>query len=410
MSTCIRTQAAIWKGRLAPGDVVMSNHPSRGGTHLPDVTVVMPAFDPDDDARILFYVAARAHHADIGGITAGSMPPHSRWLHEEGASIESEKLVSKGRFDEDRVRQLFYHEPARFPGCSGSRSLADNINDLRAQVSACQRGIGLIADLISDHGRATVLRYMAAIQDNAESAVRDLLRAVCARVGRTELEAEDFMDDGTPIRLRVSIDAASGQAVFDFAGTGPEVYGNTNAPEAITYSAIIYSLRCLLDSDIPLNQGCLAPVTVRIPPGSLLSPTDGCAVVGGNVLTSQRITDVVLRAFGACAASQGCCNNLTFGFGSNEAGKQAEGGFGYYETIAGGSGAGEVSTNISFFPLAIAHYPWLDESTMAFSGGYTPRPPLCWGCAPRPPSHPATFSLWGISSFCLLLFTHGLVE
>lgn len=341
MSTCVRRQAEIWEGQLKPGDVIISNHPSYGGTHLPDVTLLMPAFDPKGE-RILFYAASRAHHADIGGITAGSMPPHSRELYQEGAAIKSEKLVSGGRFDEDRVVELFYREPARYPGCSGTRCLADNINDLRAQVSANQKGISLIEALIDEYGEDTVQFYMVAIQNNAELCVRNLLKEVSKRFEGKDLSAVDYMDDGSPIRLKVSIDADNGEAVFNFDGTGPEVYGNINAPEAVTYSAIIYCLRCLISEDIPLNQGCLKPVHVKIPPKCLLSPSGHAAVVGGNVLTSQRVTDVIFRAFEACAASQGDCNNLTFGFGGNPGDDETKAvkGFGYYETIAGGSGAG----------------------------------------------------------------------
>ncbi|TPX13261.1 uncharacterized protein E0L32_006234 [Thyridium curvatum] len=340
MGTCVKRQAEIWRGRLRRGDVVISNHPSYGGTHLPDVTLMMPAFDAAGD-KILFYAASRAHHADIGGITAGSMPPHSRELYQEGAAVRSEKLVSEGRFDEELVVELFYRRPARHPGCSGTRCLADNINDLRAQVSANQKGISLIEGLIDEYGEQTVDFYMRAIQDNAEACVRRLLKGVSSKFEGKDLSAVDFMDDGSPIRLRVTIDADQGEAVFDFEGTGPEVYGNVNAPEAVTYSAIIYCLRCLISEDIPLNQGCLKPIRVKIPPKSLLSPSDHAAVVGGNVLTSQRVTDVIFRAFEACAASQGDCNNLTFGFGGNVSGQDEVKGFGYYETIAGGSGAGE---------------------------------------------------------------------
>lgn len=339
MSTCVRTQAKIWEGRLKKGDVIISNHPSYGGTHLPDITLLMPAFNEKGD-KILFYAASRAHHADIGGITAGSMPPHSRELYQEGAAIKSEKIVSEGKFNEERITQLLYEEPAKYPGCSGTRCLADNLNDLRAQVSANQKGISLIEGLIDEYGEETVQFYMVSIQNNAEKCVRELLRKVSKQFEGRDLSAVDYMDDGSPIRLRVTIDADRGEAVFDFEGTGPEVYGNVNAPEAVTFSAIIYCLRCLISEDIPLNQGCLKPVTVRIPPRSLLSPSAGAAVVGGNVLTSQRVTDVILRAFAACAASQGDCNNLTFGFGGNAAGGPAVRGFGYYETIAGGSGAG----------------------------------------------------------------------
>ncbi|KAI6089837.1 Hydantoinase B/oxoprolinase-domain-containing protein [Hypoxylon rubiginosum] len=339
MSTCVRTQARIWEGKLKKGDVVISNHPSYGGTHLPDITLIMPAFNEKGD-KILFYAASRAHHADIGGITAGSMPPHSRELFQEGAAIKSEKIVSEGKFNEERITELLYKEPAQYPGCSGTRCLADNLNDLRAQVSANQKGISLIEGLIQEYGEETVQFYMINIQNNAESCVRQLLKQVYKRFEGRDLSAIDYMDDGTPIKLRVTIDPEKGEADFDFDGTGPEVYANINAPEAITYSAIIYCLRCLISEDIPLNQGCLKPVHVKIPPRSLLSPSTGSAVVGGNVLTSQRVTDVIFKAFRACAASQGCCNNLTFGFGGNVSGQQEVKGFGYYETIAGGSGAG----------------------------------------------------------------------
>lgn len=356
MSTCVQKQAKIWEGKLKRGDVLVSNHPMYGGTHLPDITVITPAFSGD---KIVFYVASRAHHADIGGILPGSMPPHSRELFQEGASIKTEKLVSEGRFNEKRIVELLLDEPAQYPGCSGTRCLADNISDLKAQVAANQKGINLINTLIDDYTENVVQFYMRSIQQNAENSVRMLLKDVSKRFEGQDLSAVDYMDDGSPIKLNVQIDAEKGEAVFDFTGTGPEVtnitpikllylsltmfrqvYGNTNAPEAVTYSAIIYCLRCLISEDIPLNQGCLAPIHVKIPKKSFLSPSATAAVVGGNVLTSQRVTDVVLKAFQACAASQGDCNNLTFGFGGNADGKEHVKGFGYYETIAGGSGAG----------------------------------------------------------------------
>ncbi|KAK9478985.1 Hydantoinase B/oxoprolinase-domain-containing protein [Lipomyces japonicus] len=338
MSTAVRTQAALWKGKLKNGDVIVSNHPQFGGTHLPDITVITPAFHED---KIVFYVASRAHHADIGGILPGSMPPNSRELFQEGAAIKSEKLVSKGKFNEEQITKLLLHEPAKYPGCSGTRCLPDNINDLKAQVAANQKGINLIDALIAEYGQIVVQRYMIAIQENAELSVRNLLKQVSHRFDGKLLQATDYMDDGSPISLTININGDDGTAVFDFAGTGPEVYGNTNAPEAVTYSAIIYCLRCLITDDIPLNQGCLRPVEVRIPKGSFLSPSGSAAVVGGNVLTSQRVTDVIFKAFQACAASQGDCNNLTFGIGGKDehTGEQVRG-WGYYETIAGGSGAG----------------------------------------------------------------------
>jgi 5-oxoprolinase (ATP-hydrolysing) len=242
--------------------------------------------------------------ADIGGILPGSMPPHSKELYQEGAAIKSEKLVSEGKFNEQRITELLYDEPARYPNCSGTRCLADNLNDLKAQIAANKKGINLIGTLIEEYGEEVVLFYMRQIQVNAELSVRNLLKEVSAKFAGRNLSAMDHMDDGTPIQLKISIDAEKGEAVFDFDGTGPEVYGkiaernevmvgsllttslgNVNAPEAVTYSAIIYCLRCLISADIPLNQGCLKPIDVKIPPKSLLSPSESAAVVGGNVLT-----------------------------------------------------------------------------------------------------------------------------
>jgi 5-oxoprolinase (ATP-hydrolysing) len=174
----------------------------------------------------------------------------------------------------------------------------------KAQVAANKKGISLISALIEEYGEEVVQFYMHAIQENAERSVRDLLRKVDKRFKGKDLVAVDYMDDGSPIKLKITIDSEKGEAVFDFTGSGPQVYGNINAPEAVTYSAIIYVLRCLIEDEIPLNQGCLKPITIKIPKGSFLSPADGAAVVGGNVLTSQRVTDVLLKAFEACAASQ----------------------------------------------------------------------------------------------------------
>uniref|UniRef100_A0A673XIX5 5-oxoprolinase, ATP-hydrolysing n=1 Tax=Salmo trutta TaxID=8032 RepID=A0A673XIX5_SALTR len=281
----------------------------------------------------VFFVASRGHHADIGGITPGSMPPHSTSLQQEGAVFTSFKLVTAGVFQEEAVTEALM-APAQYPDCSGTRNLHDNLSDLRAQVAANQRGSTLVGELIDSYGLAVVQAYMGYIQTNAELAVRDMLKefARCQRqqTGSLEVEAEDFMDDGTPIRLRVQINKNEGSAVFDFTGTGTEVWGNCNAPRAITFSALIYCLRCMVGQDIPLNQGCLTPIKVIIPSGSILQPSQNAAVVGGNVLTSQRVVDVIFRAFEVCAASQGCMNNVTFG---NE-------GSGYYETVAGGAGAG----------------------------------------------------------------------
>ncbi|KAJ5261030.1 hypothetical protein N7478_011625 [Penicillium angulare] len=343
MQFAVRYQHEKWLGNLKDGDVLVANHPSCGGTHLPDITVITPVFDRPGGTEIMFYVASRGHHADIGGILPGSMPPKSTELWQEGASIEGDKIVSNGVLDEERLIELLVTKPSQYPGCSGARCITDNLSDLKAQIAANTRGIGLIQTLFAEYGVDTVQKYMYAIQATAETAVRNLLKGLHDKFRGQPLEAIDWMDDGTPIQLKVTIDGSSGSAVFDFAGTGAEVYGSWNAPIAITHSAIIYCLRCMIDADVPLNQGCLAPIDIQVPSPSILSPAKTAAVVGGNVVTSQRITDVVFKAFRACAASQGCCNNLTFGTDPKldpQTGKVITPGFGYYETIAGGSGAG----------------------------------------------------------------------
>ncbi|KAK0194003.1 Hydantoinase B/oxoprolinase-domain-containing protein [Armillaria mellea] len=331
MSAAVRFQAELHKGQLQDGDVLVSNHPDAGGSHLPDITVMTPAFH---NGEIVFWTASRAHHADIGGIRAGSMPPFSKTIWQEGAQILSFKLVKQGVFDEEGVVDIMYNQPSKFPGCSGTRTLKDNISDMKAQISANHRGATLIRALVEEFSLQVVQFYMFAIQKTAEFAVRDLLRFVDNKFGGKSLQAIDYMDSGEQLELKIDIDAKQGEAVFDFTGTSPQSYSNLNAPTAIVYSAIIYVLRSLIPTAIPLNHGCLAPIKVIVPPHSILSPGPGAATVAGNVETSQRITDVVLKAFEACGASQGSCNNLTFGYGTETKG------FGYYETIAGGSGAG----------------------------------------------------------------------
>lgn len=335
MSDAVKAQIQRRGSGLTPGDVLVSNHPAAGGSHLPDITVITPVFKGD---QVIFWVASRGHHADIGGITPGSMPPNSRSLEEEGACITSFKLVENGIFQEEGITQLLLapgkltSAPGR-PAISGTRLLADNISDLKAQIAANQKGIELVLEMV-DHYRLNVVQaYMRHVQDAAEKAVRQRLKELSASkgmAGRDTIYAKDYLDDGSPIALALTIDRKDGSALFDFQGTGCQIWGNCNAPKAVTKSAILYCLRCLIEKDLPLNHGCLIPITVNIPKGSLLDPSSDAAVVGGNVLTSQRITDVVLKAFGVAAASQGCMNNFTFG---NDQ-------FGYYETIAGGAGAG----------------------------------------------------------------------
>ncbi|KAM0755614.1 cytoplasmic protein [Meredithblackwellia eburnea MCA 4105] len=329
---------------IEEGDVILTNAPKAGGSHLPDVTIITPVFHPSSK-EIIFFTASRGHHADVGGILPGSMPPTSTTIFEEGAQVNSFKIVRKGKYDREGLVKHFIDVPASYEGSSGTRCFRDVESDLKAQIAANRKGCQLISDMIAEYSLETVQEYMIHIRNNAESAVRNLLRTVAARnfakTGNSILHAVDYMDDGTPIELKVTIDAEKGSAEFDFEGTGPEMRGNLNAPISVVYSAVIYCLRAMVDEDIPLNAGCLAPITLKIPPNSLLDPSDTCAVVGGNVVTSQRITDVVLLAFSACAASQGDCNNLTFGTGGvNEEGLFVEG-WGYYETISGGAGAGE---------------------------------------------------------------------
>ncbi|KAH7672720.1 5-oxoprolinase (ATP-hydrolyzing) protein [Dioscorea alata] len=334
MSSTVCWQLNYWGDNLSEGDVLVTNHPCSGGSHLPDITVITPVFD---NGQVVFFVASRGHHAEIGGITPGSMPPFSKSIWEEGAAIKAFKLVEKGVFQEEGIIKLLLSpcsDDYSGPKIPGTRRLQDNLSDLHAQVAANQRGITLIKELIEQYGLETVQSYMTYVQTNAEEAVREMLKAVASNLVKeknsTVIEEEDYMDDGSRIHLKLTIDGEKGEANFDFEGTSSEVYGNWNAPKAVTTAAVIYCLRCLVNVDIPLNQGCLAPVKIHIPEGSFLSPSDKAAVVGGNVLTSQRVTDVVLTAFQACACSQGCMNNLTFGDDT----------FGYYETIGGGSGAG----------------------------------------------------------------------
>ncbi|XP_043474758.1 5-oxoprolinase [Leptopilina heterotoma] len=332
MQETVQYQIKYFNGVFNQGDVILANHPSAGGSHLPDLTVITPVFYRSVPNPV-FFVASRGHHADIGGITPGSMPPHSTKLEQEGAAFKSFLLVHNGVFQEANLIEALM-APGKIPGSSGTRNLSDNLSDLKAQIAANQKGSHLVIELIDIYGLEVVQAYMGHIQHNAEVAVREMLKYIGKQIyestGSTKVNAIDYLDDGSAIKMCLDIDIHNGEAVCDFTGTGCEVWGNWNAPRAITISALIYCLRCIVGRDIPLNQGCLKPVKIIIPRGSLLDPSDEAAVVGGNVLTSQRIVDVVLQGFGVCAASQGCMNNITLG--TEE--------WGYYETVAGGSGAG----------------------------------------------------------------------
>jgi 5-oxoprolinase (ATP-hydrolysing) len=299
-----------------PGDVYATNDPALGGSHLPDITVVSPVHAAD--GRLAFVVASRGHHADVGGITPGSMPPFSSTLAEEGVVFRALRIVRGGVLDEAAVRAVLEggSHPARRPD--------ENVADLQAQVAANRKGMELLAELVERHGEPTVVRYMGHVQDDAAQAVEEAI----AELGDGEHVFEDAMDDGTP--LRVSLQVRGRRMRVDFTGTGPQVAGNLNAPRAVTVAAVLYVLRSLVGRPIPLNGGCLAPVELVVPEGSLLAPEPGRAVAGGNVETSQRIVDVLLAAVGKLAASQGTMNNWSVGDPS----------FGYYETVGGGAGAG----------------------------------------------------------------------
>jgi 5-oxoprolinase (ATP-hydrolysing) len=306
---------------MKPGDVYVLNAPYNGGTHLPDVTVMTPVFAEDDKAGIgpvLFYVASRGHHADIGGITPGSMPPISRTIDEEGVLIDNFLLVDAGRFRESETRALL--TGGKYP----ARNPEQNIGDLKAQIAACEKGIYELHRMVRQFGRGVVEAYMRHVQDNAEESVRRVIDRLADGAFAYE------MDSGATIQAKVTVDRARRTAVIDFAGTSPQLDNNFNAPEAVCKAAVLYVFRTLIDSDIPLNGGCLKPIDIRIPQRSMLSPQYPAAVVAGNVETSQCVTDTLYGALGAMAASQGTMNNFTFGDAHHQ----------YYETVCGGSGAG----------------------------------------------------------------------
>ncbi|PWV21413.1 putative 5-oxoprolinase [Trypanosoma cruzi] len=326
MGAAIRWQREYYGDQWREGEMLLSNHPACGGSHLPDITVMSPFFFRGE---VIFYVASRGHHADVGGTTPGSMPPFSKTLQEEGAAIKTVKLIEDGIFQEERIRELLL-KPGKCTRMSGCRTLEDSISDLHAQVAANKRGMQLLKELMETYGYEVVQAYMGYIQDLAEASARDALKRVAKFYGTT-LPSVDYMDDGSEIRLKIEIDPETGSSCFDFTGTSSQVLNSTNCPTAVVYSAIIYCIRCIVDADIPLNQGCMRPIRVVLERGSILSPDDELPVVAGNVLTSQRVTDVIFTALRAVACSHGCMNNFTMG-SSDVA---------YYETICGGSGAGD---------------------------------------------------------------------
>jgi 5-oxoprolinase (ATP-hydrolysing) len=317
MGASVRAVIGAQAGKLVAGDSWLLNSPYHGGTHLPDMTVVTPVFmaggeQPD------FFVASRAHHADIGGMTPGSMPPFSRSIEEEGILFECFQLVQGGNLRESELRTRLASGP--WP----ARNPSQNLADLRAQLAANARGIAEIERAVRRHGRGTMHQYMHQVQQNAAQCVRRAIARLRAGTFRYEL------DDGSAVAVSIDIDHERQRARVDFTGTSRQGPHNFNAPRAVCTAAVLYVFRTLIDEPIPLNEGCLAPLDIVIPSGSMLDPRPPAAVAGGNVETSQCIVDALYGALGTLAASQGTMNNLTFGDAQLQ----------YYETIAGGAGAG----------------------------------------------------------------------
>ena len=320
MSESVRSLIQDKGDTIKPGNVYLSNNPYNGGTHLPDVTVITPVFSSpiSHPPSPIFYLASRGHQADIGGITPGSMPPHSTTVEEEGILFDNFLLVEEGNFQEILVRdKLLNHKyPARNPN--------QNIADFKAQIAANETGVQELHKMVAQYGLETVQTYMKFVQNNAESAVRKAIDVL--KDGSFSYE----MDNGGKIQVKVTISKENRSAIIDFTGTSEQLNSNFNAPKAVTQAAVLYVFRTLVNGNIPLNAGCLKPLEIILPQGCMLNPTYPAAVVAGNVETSQAIVDALYGALGIMAASQGTMNNFTFG---NEK-------YQYYETICGGSGAG----------------------------------------------------------------------
>jgi 5-oxoprolinase (ATP-hydrolysing) len=317
MGESVRHVIRCRRGTLRPGDAVALNNPFAGGTHLPDLTLVTPVFD-EAGANIRFFVACRGHHADIGGLTPGSTPPFSKTLTDEGVVIDNFLMLAQGKLQETAFRALL--SGARSP----ARNPDQNVADMKAQTAANETGVAALNGIIARYGWQLVAAYMGHVKDNAEAAIRNL-------IGRLQDSHFNYaMDDGAPLQVKVTINRTEKSATIDFTGTGAAKANNFNAPKAVTTAAVLYCFRCLAAADIPLNEGCLKPLTIIIPPGSFLDPPAGAAVVAGNTEVSQAVTVALLAALGASASSQATMNNFLFGNAKYQ----------YYETICGGAGAG----------------------------------------------------------------------
>ncbi len=299
-----------------PGDAFLINAPYNGGTHLPDITLIKPVYD-EREKKVIFYVATRGHHADIGGTVPGSAPAYSKHIKEEGILIDNFTLVSKGVFLEEEIYNLL--NSGDFP----ARNIKQNIADLKAQVASAEKGAQELLEIIQNYGLEVVHAYMQHVQDNAEESVRRILDVL------SDSSFTYKMDDGYQVSVAISVDKKDRSATIDFTGTSNQHPSNFNAPSAICHAAVLYVFRCLVDDNIPLNAGCLKPLKLIIPEHSMINPEYPAAVIAGNVETSQYIVDTLFGALGVVAASQGTMNNFTWGNDRIQ----------NYETICGGSGA-----------------------------------------------------------------------
>lgn len=325
MDRSVESVIAQNHGRIRPGDVFALNAPYNGGTHLPDITVVTPVFD-SEGRHILFYVASRGHHADVGGTAPGSMTPLATTVDEEGVLFDNVLLVDRGRFDEAGITDLLSNHP--YP----ARNVAQNVADLRAQIAANEKGVHEMRKMIAQFGLDVVRAYMGHVQDNAEESVRRVIE----KLGDSEFTYPT--DQGSVIQVKITVDKAKREATVDFTGTSPQKKNNFNAPEPVTRAAVLYVFRVMVESSIPMNAGCLRPIRIIVPEGSMLKPQYPAAVVAGNVETSQHVTNALFGALGAMAASQGSMNNLTFGNATYQ----------YYETLCSGSPAGVFNDGTGF--------------------------------------------------------------
>ena len=317
------------EGRIRAGDVYALNAPYNGGTHLPDITVCTPVFD-EGGTTILFWTASRGHHADIGGVAPGSMSPLATSIHEEGVYIDNFLLVERGRFRERELYELLASGP--WP----ARNPLQNVNDLKAQIAANEKGVRELRRMVEAFSLETVEAYMGHVQDNADESVRRVIDRL------VDSEASSVSDQGAVIKVRISVDKEKREATVDFTGTSPQQPDNFNAPEPVTRAAVLYVFRVMVDDDIPMNAGCLRPIRVILPEGSMLSPRYPAAVVAGNVEVSQAVTDTLFAALGALGSAQGTMNNLTFGDATYQ----------YYETICSGAPAGPGFDGASRGPYA----------------------------------------------------------